>query len=45
LDALTSVLAAVRPLYAVLSNDQKKIADELMAEHTMGMQAHAARMP
>jgi hypothetical protein len=45
LDALTSVLAAVRPLYAVLSNDQKKIADELVAEHTMGMQAHAARMP
>ena len=45
LNALNSVLTAIKPLYAVLSDDQKKIADDLMAERTMGMQPHATRMP
>ncbi len=35
LDGMKTVLAAVKPLYAVLSDDQKKVADELMAEHAM----------
>jgi len=39
LDAMKATLAAVKPLYAVLSDDQKKTADELMAEHPMGMPA------
>jgi hypothetical protein len=33
LDSLKLVQAAATPLYATLSADQKKIADELMAEH------------
>ena len=37
LDAMQPVLAAAKPLYAALSVDQKKIADELMAEHFMSM--------
>jgi hypothetical protein len=37
LDAMQPVLAAAKPLYAALSDDQKKIADELMAEHFMSM--------
>ena len=37
LDAMKATLAAAKPLYAVLSDDQKKTADELMAEHPMGM--------
>jgi hypothetical protein len=39
LDAMKAMLAAAKPLYAVLSDDQKKVADELMAEHPMGMRA------
>jgi hypothetical protein len=35
------VLAAAKPLYAALSVDQKKIADELMAEHFMAMRGGA----
>jgi hypothetical protein len=37
LDAMKPVSAAVKTLYAVLSDDQKKMADELMAEHFMAM--------
>ena len=39
LDATKATLAAAKPLYAVLSDDQKKVADELLAEHPMGMRA------
>ncbi len=39
LDAMKATLAAVKPLYAVLSDDQKKTADELLAGHPMGMPA------
>jgi hypothetical protein len=39
LDAMKGLLAAEKSLYAVLSDDQKKTADELMAEHLMGMRA------
>lgn len=39
LDALKSVEAAAKPLYAVLSDDQKKTADQLIAEHFMRMPA------
>lgn len=39
LDAMKATAAAMKPLYAVLSDDQKKTADELMAEHPMGMPA------
>jgi hypothetical protein len=45
LDAMKSVVTAAKPLYAVLSDDQKKIADDLVAEHTMGMQPRGMRMP
>jgi hypothetical protein len=38
-DATQAMLAAAKPLYAALSDDQKKIADELMAEHMMTMRA------
>ena len=38
-DAMQAMLAAAKPLYAVLSDDQKKTADELMAEHMMSMRA------
>ncbi len=37
LDAMKPVSEAVKPLYASLSDDQKKTADELMAEHFMAM--------
>ena len=37
LEATKAVLGAAKPLYAVLSTDQKKTADELMAEHMMTM--------
>jgi hypothetical protein len=33
LDALKAMAAAGKPLYAVLSDEQKKLADELLAEH------------
>jgi LTXXQ motif family protein len=39
LDAMRDVLAAAKPLYAVLSDEQKKTADDLMAEHFMTMRA------
>jgi hypothetical protein len=41
LDAMQPVLAAAKPLYAALSDDQKRIADELMAEHFMTMRGGA----
>jgi hypothetical protein len=37
LEAMKPVLATAKPLYAALSDDQKKTADELMAEHFMAM--------
>ena len=37
LDAGQAILAAANPLYAVLTDEQKKIADELMAERMMAM--------
>ena len=37
LDTMKAMLAVAKPLYAVLSDDQKKTADELMGEHLMGM--------
>lgn len=37
LDAMKAILAATKPLYAVLSDEQKKTADELMAGPMMGM--------
>ena len=37
LDSMQAVLAVAKPLYAVLTDEQKKIADELMAEHMMAM--------
>jgi hypothetical protein len=37
LDAAKALLVAMKPLYAVLSDEQKKTADELMSEHLMGM--------
>jgi hypothetical protein len=33
LDALKTMAAAGKPLYAALSDEQKKLADELLAEH------------
>jgi hypothetical protein len=39
LDAMQSMQAAAKPLYAVLTDEQKKVADELMAEHMMAMRA------
>jgi hypothetical protein len=38
-DAMQTMLAAAKPLYAALSEEQKKVADELMAEHLMTMRA------
>jgi hypothetical protein len=38
LDAVQTVLAAATPLYAALSDEQKKLADALLAEHMMTMQ-------
>lgn len=37
LDTMRATLAAARPLYAVLTDEQKKIADELLAEHMVAM--------
>ena len=37
LDAMKTFLTAAKPLYAVLSDEQKKTADELMAEHLTQM--------
>lgn len=37
LDATQAVAAAVAPLYAALSDEQKRTADELMAEHLRDM--------
>jgi len=39
LDAMKATAAAGKALYAVLTDAQKKTADELMAEHPMGMPA------
>ena len=41
LDAMQPVLTVAKPLYAALSDDQKKIADELMAEHFLAMRGGA----
>ena len=38
-DAMRSIQAAAKPLYDALSAEQKKAADELMAEHMHGMRA------
>jgi len=38
-EAMQAMLAASRPLYAVLNDEQKKLADDLMAEHMMSMRA------
>ena len=37
LDGMKTLLAAEKPLYAVLSGEQKKIADELLLDPGMGM--------
>lgn len=37
LEALRAVSSVVGPLYAALSEDQRRTADELMAEHLRGM--------
>lgn len=37
LDAMRAVSAAAGPLYAALSEEQRRTADELMAEHFRGM--------
>lgn len=37
LEAMRAVSAALGPLYAALSDEQKRTADELMAEHVRGM--------
>jgi hypothetical protein len=37
LDATKSVAAAARPLYGALSDEQKRTADELLAEHLRDM--------
>lgn len=37
LDAMKAILAATKPLYAVLSDEQKKTADELLADPMLGM--------
>ena len=39
LDAMKATTTASKALYAVLTDAQKKTADELMAEHPMGMRA------
>jgi hypothetical protein len=36
-EAMRSVQAAARPLYAALSEEQKRTADTLMEEHLRGM--------
>jgi hypothetical protein len=37
LEAMRTVQTAARPLYAALSDEQKRTADTLMAEHLRGM--------
>ncbi len=37
LEAIRAVAGAVRPLYAALSEEQKRTADELMTEHLRGV--------
>jgi len=44
LEAMQTVLAAGKSLYAVLSEEQKHTADELVAEHMMAMRG-MGRMP
>ncbi len=44
LETMKTMQAAAKQLYAVLSDEQKKTADELMTEHTMGMQMGGMRM-
>jgi LTXXQ motif family protein len=39
LEAMQSMQAAAKPLYATLTDEQKKVADELMIEHVMAMRA------
>jgi hypothetical protein len=38
-DTTQAMLTAAKPLYAALSDEQKKVADELMAEHLVTMRA------
>jgi hypothetical protein len=38
-DTTQAMLAVAKPLYAALSDEQKKVADELMAEHLVTMRA------
>ena len=38
-DTMQAMLVAAKPLYAALSDEQKKVADELMAEHLVTMRA------
>jgi len=45
LETMKATLAATTSLYAVLSDDQKKTADELLAERPMGMRAWVAGEP
>jgi len=44
LEVMRAVAAAATPLYAALSEEQQRIADELMAEHFRGMRM-GLRMP
>ncbi len=44
LDAMRAVAAAATPLYAALSEEQRRTADELMSEHFRGMRM-GMRMP
>lgn len=44
LEAMRAVSAAATPFYAALSEEQRRIADELMAEHARGMRM-GMRMP
>lgn len=44
LEAMRAVAAAATPFYAALSEEQRRIADELMAEHFRGMRM-GMRMP
>lgn len=44
LEAMRAVAAAATPFYAALSEEQRRIADELMAEHVRGMRM-GMRMP
>ncbi len=44
LEAMRAVAAAATPLYAALSEEQRRTADELMAEHFRGLRM-GMRMP